>query len=184
MSPVSAELVVLWAAWFLPFALYTPRRPRRASVTVSGPTYAGLLLECLSVFLAFWLRLPAGAPRGIARVAASLICGALAIVLSWTATRHLGRQLRVRAGLYPDHELVRSGPYTIVRHPIYASLLAMLLSTMVLVTPWRWMPLPLAVFVLGTEIRVRCEDKLLASRFGEEFQKYRSSVPAYVPWLR
>jgi len=40
------------------------------------------------------------------------------------------------------------------------------------------------VLIIGTEIRVRIEDRLLASRFGERFQDYQRSVPAYIPFLR
>jgi protein-S-isoprenylcysteine O-methyltransferase Ste14 len=79
---------------------------------------------------------------------------------------------------------VRSGPYGIVRHPIYSSLLAILLSTILLLTPWRWAAVSLVLFVVGTEIRVRAEDKLLASRFGPKFAEYRRKVPAYVPFVR
>jgi protein-S-isoprenylcysteine O-methyltransferase Ste14 len=42
----------------------------------------------------------------------------------------------------------------------------------------------LAVFVIGTEIRVRTEEKLLASHFGEEFTNYKRSTPAYIPFLK
>jgi len=106
------------------------------------------------------------------------------VILSWTAVRHLGRQFRVHAGLYHDHELVRTGPYAIVRHPIYSSLLAMLGSTLFLLTPWEWAVVALTLFVAGTEIRVRTEDRLLASRFGAEFTAYQRAVPAYIPFVR
>jgi protein-S-isoprenylcysteine O-methyltransferase Ste14 len=42
----------------------------------------------------------------------------------------------------------------------------------------------LALFIAGTEIRVRLEDKLLAERFGDEFRDYRRSTPAYIPLIR
>jgi len=71
-----------------------------------------------------------------------------------------------------------------VRHPIYASLLAALLCTLLLLTPWQWCLVSLALFVAGTEIRVRTEDRLLASRFPEAFREYRRKVPAYLPFLR
>jgi protein-S-isoprenylcysteine O-methyltransferase Ste14 len=38
--------------------------------------------------------------------------------------------------------------------------------------------------VAGTEVRVRIEDRLLASRFGAELESYRARVPAYIPFLR
>jgi protein-S-isoprenylcysteine O-methyltransferase Ste14 len=60
----------------------------------------------------------------------------------------------------------------------------MLLSTLLLLTRWPWTAISLALFAAGTEIRVRVEDKLLASRFGAEFEEYRKAVRAYVPWVR
>jgi protein-S-isoprenylcysteine O-methyltransferase Ste14 len=80
--------------------------------------------------------------------------------------------------------LVQSGPYASVRHPIYSSLLAILLCTLFLLTPWKWALVSLLLFVTGTEIRVRTEDRLLASRFGPAFEEYRRKVPAYIPLVR
>jgi protein-S-isoprenylcysteine O-methyltransferase Ste14 len=143
-----------------------------------------LFLEGLGIFAAFAFHFPPDSPPGAARIAASLFFGILAAVLSWSAIRHLGRQFRVRAGLYEDHELVCTGPYAVVRHPIYSSLLAVLLCTLLLLTPWQWGLVSLTVFVVGTEIRVRTEDRLLASRFHDVFRRYQKNVPAYVPFLR
>jgi protein-S-isoprenylcysteine O-methyltransferase Ste14 len=108
----------------------------------------------------------------------------LAILLSWTGTRSLGRQWRIDAGLNPDHALVTSGPYRFVRHPIYSSMLCVLCGTGLLVAPLPLLFVAILVFVIGTEIRVRIEDRLLASFFGERFQAYRQSVPAYIPFVR
>jgi len=108
----------------------------------------------------------------------------LAILLSWTATRSLGRQWRIDAGLNPDHELVTSGPYRFVRHPIYTSMLCVLCATGLLVAPLPLLFLAMPVFIVGTEIRVRIEDRLLASFFGERFNSYKQSVPAYIPFVR
>jgi protein-S-isoprenylcysteine O-methyltransferase Ste14 len=41
----------------------------------------------------------------------------------------------------------------------------------------------LALFVVGTEIRVRTEEKLLAMRFGEEFREYKGNVRSYIPFV-
>jgi protein-S-isoprenylcysteine O-methyltransferase Ste14 len=178
------ELVVFWLAWAYPFLFRAPHVQKRASITVAWPTRIGLLLECAAIFLAFAIRMPSGEGPGVWRIAAATICGVIAAVLGWTSVTHLGRQFRFHAGLYHDHVLVRTGPYAIVRHPIYASLLAILLCTLLLLTPWQAIPISLAVFICGTEIRVRSEERLLASRFGEQFAAYRKSVPAYIPFVR
>ena len=143
----------------------------------------GLLLETAAFGLAF-LR-ESGTPRtGPLALLGAAAFGTVGVLLAWSSIRHLGKQFRVHAGLYDDHELVRTGPYAIVRHPIYAALLAMLISTIALLTSWPMALVSLAVFVVGTEIRIRSEDGLLASRFGEEFAEYRERVPAYVPFVR
>lgn len=177
-------LAVWWAAWAYPFIFRAPHVQKRPSITLATPTRAGLLLECAAIGIAFACRLPASDPPGLARIVASMLFGSIAAILAWTSVTHLGRQFRVNAGLYHDHQLVCTGPYAIVRHPIYASLLAILLCTICVLTPWQWAILSLALFVAGTEIRVHTEDGLLASRFGEEFARYKSRVPAYVPFIR
>ena len=184
LSPERIALGVCWLAWAWPFAFRAPHYQKRPSITAMGPTVAGLLLEVLAVAVALAFRLPSNHPPGPVRILASIAAGLISAALSWTAVKHLGRQFRVNAGLYEDHQLVRTGPYSIVRHPIYSSVLAILLSTILLLTPWRWAVVSLVLFVVGTEIRVRTEDHLLASRFPREFAEYRQQVPAYVPFVR
>jgi protein-S-isoprenylcysteine O-methyltransferase Ste14 len=176
------ELAVCWIAWAYPFAFRAPHVQKRESITVVGPTRVGLLLEAGAVFLAF-LGTTALRTDPTALLVA-LVFGIIGAVLAWTAVTHLGKQFRVHAGLYVDHELVRTGPYAIVRHPIYASVLALLLTTIVLRTAWPRAVICLIVFVVGTEIRVRGEDALLASRFGEQFAEYKKTVSAYIPFVR
>jgi protein-S-isoprenylcysteine O-methyltransferase Ste14 len=178
------ELMVGWFAWIYPFLFRAPHFQKRHSITQSKPSAIGLLLEGLGIFTAFVFRLPASAAPGAARMAASLIFAVLAAILSWGSIRHLGRQFRMQAGLYDDHQLIRTGPYGIIRHPIFASLLSALLCTLLLLTPWRWCIVSLALFLLGTEIRIHTEERLLASRFPDEFPDYRRQVPAYLPFLR
>jgi protein-S-isoprenylcysteine O-methyltransferase Ste14 len=63
-------------------------------------------------------------------------------------------------------------------------MLGMLLATG---AAWSWWPMfavGLVVFLVGTEIRVRAEDRLLAERFQDAFTEYRSRVNAYVPFIR
>jgi protein-S-isoprenylcysteine O-methyltransferase Ste14 len=88
------------------------------------------------------------------------------------------------AGLSSDHELIVCGPYRVVRHPIYTSMLCMLCGTGLMITPLPLLLLSALVFIVGTEIRVRIEDRLLAARFGESFRDYQRSVPAYIPFVR
>lgn len=127
----------------------------------------------------FWLYRPA-----LWRVLLSILLFIAASVLSWTSVRELGRQWRMDAGLNPDHQLIRTGPYAVVRHPIYSSMLCILLATGLLVTPhWALFLIALLVFLAGCGIRMQVENALLAQRFAAEFADYKRSVPAMIPGL-
>ena len=122
------------------------------------------------------------APAILANPGLCFIFLALAGLLSWTSARALGRQWRFDAGLNADHQLVQSGAYRFVRHPIYTSMLCLMLGTGFLIAPLLILAIATALAVSGTEIRVRIEDALLASRFQESFEAYRRRVPAYIPF--
>ena len=63
-------------------------------------------------------------------------------------------------------------------------MLGMLLATGAARTWWPMFIAAVLVFLAGTEIRVRAEDRLLAGRFQESFTAYRSRVRAYIPFIR
>ena len=176
-----AILAAGWLIWVTPFILVKrnsgkpEKRDRRArwGIVLQGLAYT-LLWQSK-----FWARTPENW-----RMALSVCFLVSAGLLSWTAVRALGRQLRIDAGLNPDHELVRSGVYRLVRHPIYTSMLCLLLGTGFMITPPPMLLLSTLLFMIGTEIRVRIEDGLLASRFGDQFRDYRRRVPAYIPFLK
>jgi isoprenylcysteine carboxyl methyltransferase (ICMT) family protein YpbQ len=178
------EILTLWLAWSYSYFFRAPKVQKRESITVVWPSRIGILLEVAGIFIVWWFRAADGPRNSPWALIAALILGLIGVVLMWTAVTHLGRQFRLHAGLYHDHELVHTGPYAIVRHPIYASLLALTLSTGVLLSQWPWFLAGVVVFLAGTEIRVYIEEKLLAARFGKEFAEYKSRVPAYLPLVR
>ena len=173
-------LVAGIVAWFIPF-VFAHRKTTSASI-VDRRSRWGVLLQFVAFTLLwqghFWTRtLP------LWRLMICLISFGLAILLSWTSSRALGRELRIDAALGTDHQLIRSGPYAVVRNPIYTSMLLVLCAIAVVIAPWQLFVASLILFVVGTEIRVRVEEKLLGERFGVQFQEYKKNVPAYIPFF-
>ena len=167
--------------WFLPFVI--ARRRNETPQKVNPRARWGIVLQALAYGILwqnhFWERSPAAW-----KVALAVMLFSGATILVWSAVFRLGRQWRFDAALVPDHELVRTGVYGLVRHPIYTSFFCFFLATGLLVTPNWVLAIATVLFVIGTEIRVRVEDGLLASQFGEQFQKYKGKVPAYVPFVK
>ena len=180
--PIYAYFLIILGivVWFYPFVPAHQKTPG-ASV-VNRTSRWGVLLQFLAFTLLwqghFWTR-----PLPWWRLLVSILLFALAIALSWTSSRALAGQLRIDAALGADHHLVRSGPYALVRNPIYTSMLLVDCATGVILTPWQLFVPAIVLFVIGTEIRVRTEEKLLSERFGEEFRQYKSRVRAYIPFV-
>jgi protein-S-isoprenylcysteine O-methyltransferase Ste14 len=181
--PIYAYLIVIVGVilWLTPFVL--AKWGNSSLVQVDRRSRWGLFFECIAVVIMlqsrFWI--PSLKPW---RVAVSVLCLILANLLGWSAARSLGRNLRFDAAIGAEHHLVRHGAYRVVRHPIYTSFLCILWSIgFMAATPWLFL-VATAVFLTGTEIRVRIEDRLLEDRFGESFRAYRSSTPAYLPFIR
>jgi len=174
-------LGVGWLIWVAPFLLI--KRSASEAQKLDRRARWGIVLQGIGYSLLFqnrfWER-PVNGWRSL--LAVGLLV--LASGLSWSGARALGRQWRIDAGVNQDHELVTSGPYRLVRHPIYASMLCLLLGTGLMVTPWPLLVVSILVFLLGTEFRIRIEDRLLASIFGNRFEDYRRTTSAYVPFVR
>jgi protein-S-isoprenylcysteine O-methyltransferase Ste14 len=170
-----------WLIWLAPFLLF--HRKTGTARKIDPRARWGILLIGLS-YAALWQSHFWEHPPAPWQIAFELLFFILATMLSWTAKRALGKQWRIDAGINTDHELVTRGPYGVVRHPIYTSMLCVFLGTGVLVAPWWLLLISMAALLAGTEIRVHVEDSLLNSHFGGRFQDYKQNVRAYIPFLR
>jgi protein-S-isoprenylcysteine O-methyltransferase Ste14 len=175
------ELIVCWLLWAVPFFLRTRQQPKNRESVTAPVSRWGVAVQAAGFFLA-WLRSTRGNPP--AMLIASMILAPLATWLAWRAVTHLGKQWRIQAGVYSDHELIRTGPYAVIRHPIYTSMLGMLIATGLIEAHWLFLIGGVVLFVIGIEVRIRAEEALLSARFGEAFREYRAKVPAYIPFVR
>jgi len=179
-----AELAGCWILWSLAFIKPRKQAAGQQAVVAAPVAKWGILLQMFGFALVWAYIRPVGFQKAPASLVVSMILGPASVVLVWMAARHFGKQWRFEAALIQDHDLVRTGPYRFIRHPIYASMLGMLLATGF---AWTWWPMfagAVVAYLAGTEIRVRAEDRLLEERFQEAFVAYRSRVRAYIPGLR
>ena len=173
----------LFLLWMLPFILFRPRQ--KGKVVQAAPNFRwGIVLQVVGYWLVIlpartiWLE-----PIPLWRFCGGIAAGLCGIVLATAGIRHLGKQWRIKAALIEDHELITSGPYKVIRHPIYASMLAMFMASVFLFGRLPWWPIGCAVFFAGIQIRVHIEDALLRNHFGSRFEEWSKAVPAYLPRL-
>jgi protein-S-isoprenylcysteine O-methyltransferase Ste14 len=179
-----AELISCWIVWCAAFIRPSRQAAGGTEAAKAQVSKWGIALVMMGFALVWTYVRPVGFHKSAASLIASMVLGPPSVALAWAATRHLGKQWRYQAALRADHDLIQTGPYRWMRHPIYTSMLGMVLATGFC---WTWWPMfmgAIVCFVAGTEVRVRAEDRLLAERFKEEFDAYRKRVPAYVPLVR
>src|SRR5215471_1421622 len=144
-----AVLIAGAAAWFTPFVI--AHRKVTSANTVDRRSRWGVLLQLAAYTLLwqghFWTR-----ELSTWRLAACVVLFALAILLSLTSSKSLGEHLRIDAALGAEHHLIRSGPYALVRNPIYTSMLLVICATAVVIAPWQLLIPSLILFIVGTEI--------------------------------
>jgi protein-S-isoprenylcysteine O-methyltransferase Ste14 len=114
-------------------------------------------------------------------VGVALVVGGLLLTV-W-AREHLGRNWSGTVTVKKDHELIRTGPYAWVRHPIYTGGLTAVLGTAV-ASGTVGAFLGLAVIAAALLRKLRIEERFMAETFPDEYRRYREQVPALIPFIR
>ena len=96
---------------------------------------------------------------------------------------HLGRYWSGIITLKEGHRLIRSGPYRFVRHPIYTGFLAAVLGSALTASTVEGF-IGFAVMLVSYIVKIRREEKVLSSEFGDEYLRFKQEVPALVPFIR
>lgn len=94
----------------------------------------------------------------------------------------LGGNWSSNVTLKEDHTLIRSGPYRIVRHPIYTGLLVALLGTAIALGPLRCF-LGVILAAVAWKIKSITEERFMVQQFGDRYTHYRMQVKALVPYI-
>ena len=188
-DPLLARRVILWlwslwALYWLISAANTKSTQRRES---PGSRLAHLIPLLVGGVLIAWhaTRWPWLAARLWPRSATvygfgvALLAAGLAFAI-W-ARAHLGRNWSGTVTVKEGHELIRSGPYAYVRHPIYTGILAALLGT-ALASGTVHAALGLALIAAALLRKLRIEERFMREAFPGEYERYRGEVPALIPF--
>jgi len=95
----------------------------------------------------------------------------------------LGRNWSGTVTLKENHELIVRGPYRLVRHPIYTAMFGKLLATNFAFGHWIGLPIAGGIFIAGTLIRIRSEEKLLRETFGGRYEAFAQRVRSFIPFV-
>jgi protein-S-isoprenylcysteine O-methyltransferase Ste14 len=182
------ELIIgIWVVWFV-FWRFAARGVKPVEQQESlGSRLSYLLPMLLVIALMLWQHWPGWLGARVFDAGWTQYWVSVALILaglSWTVwgRKALGDNWSGRVTVKRDHELVRTGPYRWVRHPIYAgALLALLGSALASGTVSAFLGLLLATGALIYKLRI--EERWMSSQFGEGYRDYQRASWALVPFI-
>ena len=180
------SITALWLAWLIYWgvaAINTKAIRRQESVASRlshiVPLILGAALLVSSHLAGAWLRMRF-LPHGLGWFWLGFGLVVLGMGLAVVARSRLGGNWSGTVTLKQDHELIRSGPYRFVRHPIYTGLLLALLGNAIAVGEWRGL-VAVALVTVAFLRKIGIEEAFLTEQFGEAYTRYRAEVPALIP---
>ena len=113
---------------------------------------------------------------------AGLLIAGLSFVVRAAAVRALGRMWSVHIEIRSEHQLVQSGPFRWVRHPIYFAAILELVGAMFFLNSFYTWIVFWVLFVPSLYARIRLEERAMIAQFGDAYLEYRETTPAVLPW--
>jgi len=187
-SPHDWPILVSITAWCL-LSLYWDAAAKNAAPEAesesSGSRRVHLLLVTAAQILLF-VPIPGLRhrllPESILFTAGGLALQAMGILFAVWARRCLGRNWSGRISIKVEHQLVRTGPYRVLRHPIYTGFLG-LYAGVALVSGEVHALMGLALALAAYLRKVRLEEANLMRAFGDAYRAYRKATWALLPWV-
>ena len=176
---------IVFVVYWVITALKTRATVRQESM---ASRYGVLALEIAGFLLLFNQRAGVGVlalhifPRTRVGAIAGTVATWAGIGLALWARAHLGQYWSARITLKEDHQLIRTGPYARLRHPIYTGLDLAAIGSAVVIDHWRCV-LGVTLIMLGYAIKARREERLLAGQFGGSFEEHRKRTGFLLPRL-
>lgn len=187
MGTPEVALRILWFVWWITWlaaAVWSDRAvkrpPRRSQIIYRLLAAAGAILlfglyrHDLRAEGLMWQT-----PLAIAW--AMVAIAGTGLLFTWWARIHLGRLWSSSVGRKADHRVVDTGPYGLVRHPIYSGItLASIATAALRGTAAAW--LGAAVMTLGWYVKARMEEGFLRDELGADaYDAYARRVPMLIP---
>lgn len=167
--------------WFLSALhvkkLKTKEPVRQRLAYLLGMVFAVLLLDALAPRIFFRWRFIPRLPW-VDFLAAALTVAGIAFAI-W-ARAHIGQYWSATVALREGHQLIRTGPYAHIRHPIYSGALLALAGTCIYWGNYQAIVL-FGVVLTGFMMKARKEEALLAREFGAAFEEHRKHTGFFLP---
>ena len=186
MTPELLAVVVVWLLWVASWIAAAFWADRAAARPAAGDQAFYRIATVGGAALLFIGDRPFSSAQlwtfGPAIAWSLVVLVALALAFTWWARLYLGRLWSSSVTKKANHRVVDTGPYAIVRHPIYTGVLSAIYATAILKGEAIGI-LGAVLMTLGFWLKARLEERFLREQLGAEtYDSYRRKVPMLVPF--
>jgi protein-S-isoprenylcysteine O-methyltransferase Ste14 len=113
-----------------------------------------------------------------------LILAMLCVPFLWWVLSTIGKNISETVLTKHSHELVISGPYAKVRHPLYSGAIILLFAISLVFGDWIILGYSIVSLLAFRLLIIPTEEKQLLEAFGEDYEYYQARTGALLPWIR
>lgn len=192
MSVREVFRLLLWFPWIV-FIVYWIVGAIKTQATREQESFVSrylvLLIEIVGYLLVFNRSAGIGflgrrfIPRALLGAIAGTALTWMGIGLAIWARYHLAEYWSARVTIKEDHQLIRTGPYMHLRHPIYTGLILATIGSALVIGQWRCV-FGVCLVVAGYCLKAKTEESMLTQQFGEAFREHQKHTGFLLPRFR
>jgi protein-S-isoprenylcysteine O-methyltransferase Ste14 len=175
-------------AW-ITFGLFWLASARRLKKTERAESHTSLAIRTVgSLAAVLFAFVPWGGlanplvPRTQMLLVVSVVLAWAGVLFAIWARVILGRNWSATVTLKQSHDLIQSGPYRWVRHPIYSGMLLSFIGVILFLDRVGGV-VGLVIAIAVYYLKARQEETIMAGHFGQAWEQYRSRTRAIIPFI-
>ena len=191
MGTLGFVTVGLCVAWAIPSFVEMGRKRSRVPSAEKdrGSLLAVMLANYLSIGAAVIVALAPSAVGGVGTISSlspylgylGCVVMVVGMVIRWSAIRTLNKQFTLDVNIVEGHQLVKKGPYAVIRHPAYLGSLTTMVGLGVALENWLSIILLVVLPLAALLYRIAVEEKVLVDHFGQTYLDYMSRTKRLIP---
>lgn len=180
--------IVAWYVIRYPFERRAKRvqvvKDARSPTDIAGLASALFGLAILpGIYVATGIPETANYPTSAWAIALGAIAFSCALWVFRRSHKELGRNWSITLEIREKHQLISSGPYALIRHPMYTSFLLIALGQALLLSNWVVGLAGLIGFAILFFLRVNKEERMMLENFGPQYRTYMERTKRIIPYL-
>ncbi len=176
VAGILRDIWLIWLIYWIAFAFGNKKAKIKQSIA-SRLVFVVIFLYTYFAIVSHRGRLsvPLFRVNAETQTAGILLCVSGLIFAVW-ARNILGRNWSGFVTIKQDHELIQTGPYAIVRHPIYTGIIVGFIGTFIALFPTVEGCLLALLWIVAFFIKSQFEERILTKEFGDGYREYKKRV--------